>query len=165
MPDESEETSILTVPGMYEDGVVPQQMKKRTKRFDVYYTEEEYEYLKKIAKQLHFNDLSSFSRHVLLSMACGRITLPVSTNDLDELNENIAEINMHIKGVIGGLRFQEDLYASDIERLENLLSKVNEQVITINKRVYENRYSIRKQGVRALERRFNRLLVKEKKEG
>jgi hypothetical protein len=164
IPVGNEYKTVLALPGMYEDGNIPQRLKLRTKRMDVRFTDDEYEYLKKIAANLNFPDLSAFSRYVLLSMSGGRVSFPITTDDLNDLNENVAEINMHIKGVIGGMRFRDDIYKDDIERLENLLEQVNDQVTKLNKHVYDNRYSIRKQGVRALERRLNQLFAKDQKQ-
>ena len=70
----------------------------------------------------------------------------------------MAEINMHIDGFIGALRFRNDIYQADIERLEGLLAEANEAVTTLSKDVYNNREITRKNAKKDLKARIKKVV-------
>lgn len=124
---------------------------KRDKQIKLYLSDAEYEAITKAAGGMSVN---SYIRRALLSAGAGKYVFNISTDDLKELNESIADIAMHVSGFIGALRFREDIYAADVERIEGLLDELNDGVQKLNKQILENRYSIRQQGRRTLEKQL-----------
>ena len=118
----------------------------------IYLSDAEYEAVQKGAGA---KSLSTYAREILFSKAGSKYVFDIKTGDIEELNETMAEINMHVDGFIGALRFRNDILPADIARLENLLNQINTEVSAVSKELYENRENIRKNGLKELSKRIS----------
>lgn len=135
--------------------VEEQELDAKDRAIKFYVSETEYEKLKDIAGPM---PLSKYVRETLANATGGRYILEIKTDDLDELNEAISEINMHVDGFIGALRFRSDIFPADIERLEGLIRETNELVSNLSKEIYNNRENIRKEGKREIRNRIKNII-------
>lgn len=135
------------------DEITPGGLKEKS--IKIYLTEAEYNAIKEEAGDV---SISTYFRNYILDKASGKYIFEIKTDDITELNETMAEINMHIDGFIGALRFRNDIYQADIERLEGLLAKANEAVTTLSKDVYNNREITRKNAKKDLKARIKKVV-------
>ena len=131
--------SMETVQQLQSLNVAPGTLKDKC--IKIYMSDAEYEMIKSTAGA---KPLSTYTRELLFSKTGSKYIFDVKTDDIKELNETVAEINMHIDGFIGGLRLRSDLYEADIKRLETLLQDLNAQVSTVSKELYDTRNSVKK---------------------
>ena len=129
--------------------------KARTKSIEVYLSETEYEKIRQDAGRV---PMSTYMRNVLINRDASRYVFEVNTEDLDELNETVAEINMHVDAFIGALRFRSDIFPADIENMERLITQTNDAVSELSKEIYKNRENIRKDAKKHLHNRINRVV-------
>lgn len=127
----------------------------RKKSVEVYLSETEYEKIRQDAGKV---PMSAYMRNVLINRDASRYVFEVNTDDLDELNETVAEINMHVDAFIGALRFRSDIFPADISNMENLITQTNEAVSELSKEIYKNRENIRKDAKKYLHGRINRVV-------
>lgn len=135
------------------DEIAPGGLKEKS--IKIYLTEAEYNAIKAEAGEM---SVSTYFRNFILDKASGKYIFEIKTDDITELNETMAEINMHIDGFIGALRFRNDIYQADIDRLVDLLAKVNEAVTTLSKDVYNNREITRKNAKKDLKARIKKVV-------
>ena len=134
-----------------------QAAEKRNNRVYVYFSDEEIEYIKKAARG---RPISSYVRYRLLRSAAGRFEFIVSTEDIKELTKQNDELNMHFAGFVGGLQFRNSVNTADFQYCQQLLREINENTAELKKAVLKNRYSIRQQGRRYLEKQIRAILGK-----
>ena len=107
-------------------------------------------------------DHSAYDLERLLEICCW---ISVNTNDLEELNDLVAQVNMHIQGFLGALRFRSEVQKADIEYIDKQLDNINDGVQKLNREILRNRYSIRQQGRRSVEKQVRQLLSYTQKRG
>lgn len=127
----------------------------KEKSIKIYLTEAEYKAIKEEAGDM---SISTYFRNFILDKASGKYIFEIKTDDITELNETMAEINMHIDGFIGALRFRNDIYQADIDRLAQLLESANEQISTVSKQIYDNREITRKNAKKDLKARMKKIV-------
>ena len=159
--DEENETLVFS-PGLYKEE--EKKKIKREHRFEIVLSDEEYEYLKKQQLSSSSSSLSSYIRDTLLSLGNNRFIFQINTNDLDEMNTTISEINMHINGFLGAMRFRDDIFPTDIERIKRYLEQINSTVEDTYRELQRNRNQIRQQGRKYLEKQINTILNKNKEQ-
>ena len=118
-------------------------------------SKEEYEYVKKISRNM---SISAFLRKTILTANNGRFTFEVKTDDLLDVNKSLSEFNMRIMGIIGALRFRTELYKKDIEKMEELLEEVNENVKKQTDMAKKDRNYVRKKGIDYLKEQINKVV-------
>ena len=99
----------------------------------------------------------------LLQSDASRFEFIVSTDDIKELTKQNDELNMHFAGFVGGLQFRDSVNKADFLYCQQLLKEINENTAGLKKVVLRNRYSIRQQGRRYLEKHIRNILGAEPK--
>jgi hypothetical protein len=163
---EDEQNLLALAPGLYNEDNPIKQKGTREIYTKTYWNEEEYDFLKKCQNASSAPNLSSYIRSTLLTVGNNKYIFEIKDDDLQELNEEIAEINMHITGFIAAMRYKTDIYEQDIVYIKEQLNVLNEKVETLYREINRNRYSIRQQGRRYLEKQINGLIeetIKDKK--
>ena len=94
----------------------------------------------------------------LLQSDASRFEFIVSTDDIKELTKQNDELNMHFAGFVGGLQFRDSVNKADFLYCQQLLKEINENTAELKKVVLKNRYSIRQQGRRYLEKHIRNIL-------
>ena len=138
---------------------------KRSQVVKIYLTPDELSYIKRATVRSGRKTLSAFARNAMLSACGGRLEISVNTNDLEELNDLVAQVNMHIQGFLGALRFRSEVQKADIEYIDKQLDNINDGVQKLNREILRNRYSIRQQGRRSVEKQVRQLLSYTQKRG
>lgn len=128
---------------------------KRERQVTVYFTDEEYEYVKKAAKN---HSISFYIRHTLFRSGGGRFNFTIKTDDLDELTRQNEELNMHFIGFKDALQMRGQLGHADFAHCQKLLDEINQNTLELKNAVLKNRYSVRKQGLRELAKQFRAIL-------
>ena len=126
----------------------------------IYFNDVEFDYVKRIARGY---SLSYFIRNNLLQSGTSRFEFIVSTEDIKELTKQNDELNMHFAGFVGGLQFRDSVNKADFLYCQQLLKEINENTAGLKKVVLRNRYSIRQQGRRHLEKHIRNILGAEPK--
>lgn len=121
----------------------------------VYLTEEEAEYIRKAAKG---QSISSYVRQRLLRSVSSRFEFVVTTDDIQELAKQNEELNMHFAGFVSALKIRSSVNNADFQYCQKLLQEINENTAELKKAVLKNRYSIRQQGRRYLEKQIRAIL-------
>lgn len=129
--------------------------KNKTKSVEVYLSEEDYAKIKHDAGRV---PMSTYMRNVLVNRDASKYVFDVNTDDLRELNETMAEINMHVDAFIGALRFRNDIFPADIEALERLINQTNDAVSALSTEIYKNRENIRKDAKKYLHNRIDKVV-------
>ena len=127
----------------------------REKSVSTRLSEEEYEY---VMKQVGCVPVASYLRKLLLTANSGQFNFEIKTDDIKEVGEILSEFNQRHEWFIGSLRYRNELYDSDIRRLENLLEEVNASVKELIKTSKNDRKHIRKQGIKYLNAQIDKVL-------
>ena len=136
-----------------EDEKTPSRIKDRV--VDVYLCEADYQKIKKDAGRI---PMSTYIRNTMVNRDASKYVFEVNTDDLDELNETMAEINMYVNGFIGALRFRNDIFPADIEAMEKHIAQANDAITALSQEIYKNRENIRKDAKKYLHNRINKVV-------
>ena len=127
----------------------------KTRSVEVYLSESDYQKIRKDAGRI---PMSTYMRNTLVNRDASKYVFEVKTDDLNELNETMAEINMHVDAFIGALRFRNDIFPADIENLERLINQTNDAVSSLSSEIYKNREHIRKDAKKHLHNRIDKVV-------
>jgi predicted DNA binding CopG/RHH family protein len=153
LPKQTNKQPSAGIDDQLDDGPAPS--KNKTKSVEVYLSEEDYAKIKHDAGRI---PMSTYMRNVLINRDASKYVFEVDTDDLRELNETIAEINMHVDAFIGALRFRNDIFPADIENMERLITQTNDAVSALSSEIFKNRENIRKDAKKYLHNRIDRVV-------
>lgn len=128
---------------------------RRENQVTVYFSDDEYAYVKKAAKG---HSISSYIRHNLLRSGGGRFNFIVKTDDIETLTKQNEELNLHFTGFIQALNIRGSINHADVLHCQKLLGEINQNTADLKNAVLKNRYSIRQQGRRYLEKQIRTIL-------
>lgn len=141
--------------GSFNQGELLDDMAERKCLVKAYLTEEEAQYVKKLAGNL---PVSAFIRKTLLRANNGKFIFEVKTDDLEDIRRELSEFNLRMEGIIGALSYRSELYQSDITNMRRLLDEANENIKKSLSMAMTDRKYVRKKGVQHLEKQIDKLL-------
>lgn len=89
--------------------------------------------------------VSSWCRNTLLGEYNGKYQWEINFGDLDGINRELNEFTQHLNGILRALGYQQDIYASDIARIEKLLTETRNAVVEAKTKIMRDRMRAKKE--------------------